>query len=339
MLDISEFFGLPRLGEQGIRTYEFAVGRKTFTLADLVQDTGLDCMEAREALEHLVRCRLAHCVGHDSDRYEAVPPDRARTLLLGEPVRKVNRWMHEIDSVRDELARLVPIYEASLVRRMCSQSVELFPDPDCVRQVITELAARCSTEVLTAQPGGARAAEVLKESAGRTAELLERGVRMRTLYQYAAQFDPATVAFVQDIAAKGAEVRTVSGLLNRMIAFDGKGVLIELRHRPGGAALVHDPSVVDFMVATFEQSWLTAAPFPTEHDRSRLSWTTDAVKREIMRLFVQGVEDKIISRRLGISTRTCQRHISDIMQRVGARNRAHAGYLISERRLLAAAAG
>ncbi|MEV5932248.1 helix-turn-helix transcriptional regulator [Streptomyces sp. NPDC052079] len=61
---------------------------------------------------------------------------------------------------------------------------------------------------------------------------------------------------------------------------------------------------------------------------------SDDLKRTLLRLFVEGHEDKVIAKRLGISLRTYQRHLSEIMKRMGARNRPHAGYLVHKLRLL-----
>lgn len=57
---------------------------------------------------------------------------------------------------------------------------------------------------------------------------------------------------------------------------------------------------------------------------------SEDMKLSIVRLLVQGLEDRAIARRMGMSLRTCQRHVSDIMDKLGARSRLHAGFLISE---------
>ncbi|WP_406451893.1 helix-turn-helix transcriptional regulator [Streptomyces sp. NBC_00876] len=337
--DIHAPTGPTRLGPLATRAYQFAVTRKSFRAADLIDHEGFSPSEAQTAMEQLHRYRLVSRSEDGPGRFVAVPPDRARTLLLGEPVRKLNRLIREVDQTRYELSNLIPIYENSLLQRMGSQSVQLIEDLDTVRQLITEMSERCSSEVLTSQPGGGRPEDVLAESAGRTSVLLDHGVRMRTLYQYAAQYDLPTIAFVENVTARGAEVRTIAGSLTRLIVFDSAAALIELRGAPQGAVLVHEPSVVDFMVSAFERSWLNAAPFPTQYDRGRVHAVGEDVKSEIMRLLVRGEEDKVISRTIGISPRTCQRHISEIMQRIGARNRAHVGFLISERGLLSDSGG
>ena len=45
------------------------------------------------------------------------------------------------------------------------------------------------------------------------------------------------------------------------------------------------------------------------------------VRLTIAHLLVDGLEDKVVARRLGMSLRTYQRHLSSMMQDLGARNR------------------
>ncbi|MER7521060.1 hypothetical protein [Streptomyces sp. NPDC126499] len=40
-------------------------------------------------------------------------------------------------------------------------------------------------------------------------------------------------------------------------------------------------------------------------------------------------DSHVMARRMGLSLRSCQRHVSDLMRTLGARNRLHAGYLLA----------
>ncbi|WP_330315431.1 LuxR C-terminal-related transcriptional regulator (plasmid) [Streptomyces sp. NBC_00523] len=51
------------------------------------------------------------------------------------------------------------------------------------------------------------------------------------------------------------------------------------------------------------------------------------MKLAIVRMLIQGLEDRAIARRMGISLRTCQRDVSDIMDTIGARSRLQAGFI------------
>ncbi|WP_438312064.1 LuxR C-terminal-related transcriptional regulator [Streptomyces sp. HUAS TT3] len=65
---------------------------------------------------------------------------------------------------------------------------------------------------------------------------------------------------------------------------------------------------------------------------------SDELRQTLVRLLSEGLEDRAIARRLGMSERTCQRHIAEIMRVVGARSRFQAGYLLSAVPLSGAAA-
>ncbi len=95
-----------------------------------------------------------------------------------------------------------------------------------MRQTIAELAAQSRLEVLTSQPGGPRPDEPLKESLGRTREVLGRGVKMRMLYQWSAQFSPTTSEFVNYVSELGAEVRITHDSFMRLLVFDRKTALM-----------------------------------------------------------------------------------------------------------------
>ncbi|MEU3957976.1 LuxR C-terminal-related transcriptional regulator, partial [Streptomyces achromogenes] len=221
-------------------------------------------------------------------------------------------------------------YERALERRMRQPIFEELPDVASVRRALDRFAAEAQHEVLTSQPGGGRREEVLREAMDRTEGLLQRGVRMRTLYQHTAQYHPNTTAYVEIVSDLGAEVRTLGEGFMRMIAFDGEVVVIEQKGNPEAALVVRAPSVVSFAVAAFELMWRQADPFPVNLSRAQAIQVSDKTKEDIVRLLVQGESDKVIARRMGMTVRTCQRHIAKIMERIGAKSRVHAGYLLRE---------
>ncbi|MBK3525790.1 MULTISPECIES: helix-turn-helix domain-containing protein [Streptomyces] len=260
--------------------------------------------------------------------FSAVAPETARFRLLGPVMEQLRRQQEEVERVHSELSRMNAVYESSRVELIRREAISALSDLDDVRYTITNLANQSETEVLTAQPGGARKEEILQESLPRTEELLRRGVRMRTLYQHSAHFSSGMSTYVEHVTGLGAEVRTLPSSFQRLIVFDRKFAVISLRSDPLGACLVKDLNLVEFIADTFESLWVSAKPFPTELDRSRLSLTSAEIREAVIAMLVSGEEDKVIAKRLGISLRTCQRHVSEIMSELGARNRLHAGYLL-----------
>jgi transposase-like protein len=151
---------------------------------------------------------------------------------------------------------------------------------------------------------------------------------MRTLYQHTSRRHQPTQEYVQRITGEGAQVRTLAALFGRMIAFDRSTVIIPHHEEYDGAVVIRDPSTVVYLCSVFEQSWTVADPYaPSAQGDSAL----DEIKQAIIRLLAEGMKDEMIARRLGMSLRTCRKHIAESMESLGATSRFQAGYLARAR--------
>ncbi|KOU41294.1 hypothetical protein ADK55_28925 [Streptomyces sp. WM4235] len=311
------------------RLYAFAVERHAFTPPEATAALGV---RAAAAITELA---AAHLLQRSPDagpeRWSAVAPRAAAARALAPLALLVRETHDEMDRLRGRLERLVPAYEAGAAHRDLSGAarLELVTDLGAVRGLIAELAASAEEEMLTSQPGGGRPLEVLEESIGRDEALLARGVRMRTIYQHTARYSRPTAAYVERVTALGAQVRTLGDGLMRMLVFDRHTGLMAVPDRGGAALVVREPSVVHFMTSAFDRSWSDAEPFPVTVSPEAARTLSDELRQTIVRLLSEGLEDKVIARRLGMSERTCQRHIAEIMRAVGAKSRFQAGYLLS----------
>ncbi|WP_405423331.1 LuxR C-terminal-related transcriptional regulator [Streptomyces erythrochromogenes] len=311
------------------RLYAYAVERHAFDADEATRALGV---RAAAAITELAAAHLLQrAPGGGPDRWSAVAPRAAAARALAPLALLVRETHDEMDRLRGRLETLVPAYEAGTAHLDLSTAghLELVTDLGAVRALIAELAAACEQELLTSQPGGGRPPETLEESIGRDESLLTRGVRMRTIYQHTARYSRPTAAYVERVTALGAQVRTLGDGLMRMLVFDGRTGLMAVPDRSGAALVVREPSVVHFMTSAFERSWLGAEPFPTSVSPEAARSISDELRQTIVRLLAEGLEDKVIARRLGMSERTCQRHIAEIMRAVGAKSRFQAGYLLS----------
>ncbi|MFJ9338184.1 LuxR C-terminal-related transcriptional regulator [Streptomyces sp. NPDC101733] len=311
------------------RLYAYAVERHAFTAAEATTALGA---RAGAAVTELASAHLLQrAPGEGPERWSAVAPRAAAARSLA-PLALLARETHdEMDRLRGRLESLVPTFEAGAAHRDPGGTgrLELVTDLGAVRGLITELAAGCERELLTSQPGGGRPLDALEEAVGRDESLLGRGVRMRTIYQHTARYSRPTAAYVERVTALGAQVRTLGDGLMRMLIFDRHTGLIAVPDRSGAALVVREPSVVHFMTEAFERSWVGAQPFPTTVSPEAARSLSDELRQTIVRLLSEGLEDKVIARRLGMSERTCQRHIAEIMRAVGAKSRFQAGYLLA----------
>ncbi len=91
---------------------------------------------------------------------------------------------------------------------------------EAIGKFLAGVVAEVETEILTAQPQAGRDAQTLAAAAVRDVAALERGVKIRTLYQHSARRSSVTHKYVAEVTARGAEVRTLDEFFNRMIIVD-----------------------------------------------------------------------------------------------------------------------
>ncbi|WP_416482342.1 LuxR C-terminal-related transcriptional regulator [Streptomyces sp. CL12] len=332
-MDIHGETELPELTETAKRVYAVATARPSISAQQICSDSHLDQFDVEFAVDGLCRLGLLRSAPNNPEHLIAVSPDSARLQVTGPLIRSVRQTQEQIDRINTRLLDLVPLYTAGARARLDPYESESISDLEVVRKVITELAATATSEVLTSQPGGPRPEEILAESMQRTEDLLARNVQMRTLYQHTAQFSQATVNYVDRITAGGAEVRTTATGFTRALIFDRQAAVISLKGHQAGALVVRNPSIVEFIAETFDRWWSQGTPFPTQYDRDQVITAASEVQQAITDLLIEGYSDRKIAQRVGLSLRTCQRHIAEIMRRIGAQNRLHAGYLLHDARL------
>ncbi|MEW2069206.1 LuxR C-terminal-related transcriptional regulator [Streptomyces sp. NPDC007346] len=209
--------------------------------------------------------------------------------------------------------------------------VDLHGAPAINAAIRTSLSC-AGSEILTAQPDGARPKEVLDVALESVRLKIDDGVSMRTIYQHSARFDEATKSYVRAVTGYGVKVRTLPEFFDRLIIIDRATAFIPANAERSIAAAITEPSVVRFLVDVFERSWDRAEPFPfiPNYAAQAASEVITPIRAAIRQLLAEGHSDKAIARRLGISERSLQAHIAHIKKRLGAKNRTHLGYLLCQ---------
>lgn len=187
------------------------------------------------------------------------------------------------------------------------------------------LVSDCRSEILTAQPYGRRPAAQLAQAEHRDLRALDRGVRMRTLYQHSARQSPATREYVAEVTAHGAEVRTLDEFFKRLIIIDREVAVIPGSEDHAVAIALRDKSVVAYLVDIFERSWERGHPFTAHDARNEKSIAAD-VRAMTIRLLVEGHSDPASAKRLGVSTRTYAGYIAALKEEYGVQTRFQLGH-------------
>jgi DNA-binding CsgD family transcriptional regulator len=264
------------------------------------------------------------------DSFLAVSPMLAEATVLGAEDLELGARRASVEARRNAIRGLVPDWNESLSSTVQEVAVDVLSDQTAIANVLMHYADRCQHELLSVAPGRLPTTRI--DGRTRIANLysLRRGIKTRALYQHTALRDRATRSYLNELADNGAKIRFASSVPGRSLVVDRDVALLPIpttelgRH---GLAVVREPNVISWVVATFEQLWAEASPLEDVIHHQRDETELDHTRAAILRLMAEGEKDEAISRRLSISVRTCRRHIADYMAQVGATSRFQAGVI------------
>jgi sugar-specific transcriptional regulator TrmB len=198
---------------------------------------------------------------------------------------------------------------------------------DSINAFIQTLMPEADSEILTAQPQAARRIEVMAHVVDTERALLERGVRVLTLYQHSARRSTATREYVAAVVPLGAEVRTQDEFFNRMIVVDRRIAIIPSPDDLATALAIQEPTIVAYLVDVFMRSWERARPF-TSRDASVAKHIAEEQRAMTMRMLIEGHSDPVSAKRLGVSPRTYAGYVADLKEEFDAETRFQLGYTL-----------
>ncbi|AIR97438.1 helix-turn-helix transcriptional regulator [Streptomyces glaucescens] len=324
---------IPLLDELAVAAYERALRLGSFDDAEMAAGLGVDPVRAEQARKALQDLRLLSA-GAPGRPVVPLDPEAAEAELVTPLELAIARRRREAARIHHELRSLAAAYRARHRGPASGATVTVLDDVEDVRREIDRARYGCTRERMSLQSGGGRPPGLLEADREHTLELLRRGVRVRTLYQHTARASLATRTYVQEITRQGAEVRTVEELSERLIVYDREVAFIPKEPTgggPPGAAVVTEPTVVGYLCRSFESVWQIGRPFEVDGQPAEYHQLAEEVRLSILRLMALGLKDEVIARRLGMAARTCRRHISAIMEDMGAVSRFQAGLMIGRR--------
>ncbi|MWA14158.1 LuxR C-terminal-related transcriptional regulator [Streptomyces sp. BA2] len=271
---------------------------------------------------------------HDSPgSVEIVPPEAAAFAALGPLEDELARRRKELLTARATFAALSQAYADACGDRQVT--VTLLTGGSQISSALEAAVAGCREELLTAQPGGGRAPDLLEEARERDMRLLSRGVRQRTIYQHTVRSHQATLSYIEEVTESGAQVRTLTEVFERMIICDREVAFIPVSEERSVAALrVTHPGLVRFLAQFFENAWDRAVPVTPRAAPLRSPEITSDIQQTILRAIVSGETDDSIARRLGMSRRSVAEHVRKVSQQLASGSRAQLGYLLATSSLL-----
>ncbi|MFE6282576.1 helix-turn-helix transcriptional regulator [Streptomyces sp. NPDC057877] len=308
------------LCEEGSRLYANALRSGRIPRADA------------ESAPCLTEFALLHPDPDDPNWLRPIPP----SVALAQRLTPIEREISEHRRLTIALTEVFePFMTLSTQETGSSHSITVVEGLDRINAALDLATAECKVEMLTVQPSGPRSTEKrLLEALERDKTLIDRGVRIRTLYQHTARYSPERLAYVDRFANGKAEYRTIDELVERLIicdetvAFipvrDDRQIALELRHR----------GLVRYLIKVFEFMWNRAVPLSAGAPYETAPDGITEIQHSIAKLLVEGHVDEAIARRLGMNVRTCRAHIAKLASALGSGSRAQLGYLIAQSGIL-----
>jgi DNA-binding CsgD family transcriptional regulator len=289
---------------------------------------------AREDVESapcLMEFALLHPDPDDANWLRPVAP----SIALAQRLNPIEREITERRRLSIELSdAFEPFMDLSTQTTATTHSISVLEGGDRINAALDLATAQCQTEVLTVQPSNRFSDRSIIQGLERDRPLIERGVRIRTLYQHTARYSPEKLAYVDQFSNGKVEYRTIDELVERLIVCDETVAFIPTRDDQQVALELRHPGLVRYLIKVFEFMWGRAVPLsagaPYETDPAGI---TD-IQHSIAKLLVEGHVDEAIARRLGMNVRTCRSHIAKLATALGSGSRAQLGYLIAESGIL-----
>lgn len=307
------------LCEEGRRLYANALRTGRIARADA------------QAAPCLMEFALLHPDLDDANWLRPVPP----SVALAQRLNPIEREISERRRTSIELAEVFePFMTLTAQGGAPTHSITVLEGLDRINAALDLATDQCRNEMLTVQPSARHPERRVIEGLERDRTLIERGVRIRTLYQHTARYSPERLAYVDQFVNGKAEYRTIDELVERLIICDETVAFIPIRDDRQVALEVRHPGLVGYLIKVFEFMWDRAVPLSAGTPYETAPDGITEIQHSIAKLLVEGHVDEAIARRLGMNVRTCRAHIAKLAQALGSGSRAQLGYLIAQSGML-----
>ncbi|WP_307785366.1 transcriptional regulator TrmB [Microbacterium hibisci] len=304
------------LDEAHTGVYRFVLQQPSASTAEIASGLSMSLPRTRPIVAELERLGLLARQAANSDRFVASPPSISLRPLLLERERGLTR-------AHETLVELSDLYRRSAEQRSVADVVDVVIGDDAVRQRVAQLQAASIEQVRVL---------VLNEIALLSGEdnveedrALARGVRYRVIVESAVLERPGFLAAAREMAQIGEEIRVLPTLPTRMFIADDQMALVPMHSqdedRGFGALLIHPSGLLDLVSSIFEEYWRAA----TEFLPIAAGPVTEDVDRDLLRLLLLGMTDAAAAAQLGISLRTVQRRVAELMEAAGVTTRMQLG--------------
>jgi DNA-binding NarL/FixJ family response regulator len=300
-------------------------------------ELGLSDAEAKAGWSELRELGLIR-PGRDPEEVASVEPDTALIELLARQRETLRAQREELSTLVRAAESLIDRYRPAVLRETAEIEVELLStESPRRRQFIHDFGASVTTSIGSMHPGPLPSSQVLTSSLAEDREMIERGVRIRSIYGQSVNSAPRQRKYFADLLELGVELRLASHVPFDLLIADTHSALFpaDPDNLSGPAVIVRGPALVRSYLALYEDCWLRAMPYV---DRATPGVDPDheltEQHRTTLRLLANGLTDERIARKLGVSLRTVSRLVSEVMRYLQADSRFQAGVLAAAQGLV-----
>ncbi|MCW6006315.1 helix-turn-helix domain-containing protein [Micromonospora sp. CPCC 205371] len=311
------------------RVYMTLIENPRSSAADVARQCELPARLAARTLATLARRGLASRLPGRQVSYLAVAPDVSLQPMLA-------RREDELLYVRTAIHELTAAFHRSSRHTHPAELVEVVTGAQNIasRAFALQESAQSSVRGIDKPPYVMPSADT---NADREYQRLREGIEYRILYDVESARRPGKLADIRASCQQGEKARILTNAPLKLWMVDDAAALIPIRgsgYAIDAAFVIHPSTLLDALVALFELEWRRGVPvraFTVDGAAAPAAVTPDEPTRALLGLLAAGLTDEAIARTLGVSLRTVQRRIHDLLLELGVTTRFQAGLAARER--------
>ncbi|KAB1162368.1 hypothetical protein ACLQ20_21385 [Micromonospora sp. DT46] len=321
-----------RVNAQCIEVYHYIVRHGAIAPSGfdrVAVELGRTGHEVVSTIMQLVELRLLRTDGAVGGRLVPVDPQYAATLLVSPIERAIYQQRELADQLRERIDSIAGARDSAVVP---GGSIDRLEGVAELRGLLKQAADVCRDELVVLRPSHDDD-EVLDRLLEACHGVLDRGVSVRIISPHRSRAGFASRAKSRRLIDGGAAIRTISQVPQASVVFDRSLAVVFGTSADGLLPTGHrvrDENVVRYLIEMFDQLWEGAAPLAAD-ETGYADEVADDLQRSIALLMAQGLTDEAVARRLGMSVRTCRRHIAALLRSLGSVSRFQAGVQVATR--------
>lgn len=315
------------ISEAEERVYRWLLKHRNSSVSEAAREMSLAPDKTQHLLETLEAKGLATHSPEVPRRYHPVSPDMALRVLIAQRRKE----LQEAEFVLEELQNEADSEQTD----EREQILEVITSPEMERQAYNQMSRMAQHEVLHLSKPPLIITELdaaAREDAADQYEARERGVHYRSVADSEFVGSSEAMKRIREEAESGEDVRVYPDLPFKMVICDRKMAFIPLQlDNPNSSCLLAKSSaLLDALCQLFEFIWRNATPLRlVGTDEAKITNEgnqLDNKTRDLIALMAAGLNDKSIYMELGVSRRTHQTRVSNLLHVLNARTRFQAGW-------------